>query len=149
MGLFTDLDGKVAALIRFTVYGTAQPQGSSRAFVPKGWTRAVITSSNPKLKSWRQEFAKAAMLACKDHDCPVPRNVAMAVIIGFYFAKPKSTKKSVQHKVTKPDVDKLLRAALDGMTGIVYHDDSQVTDARVKKFFGLPERAEIAVGLAE
>lgn len=143
------MDRKVAALIRFTVYGTAQPQGSSRAFVPKGWTRAVITSSNPKLKSWRQELAKAALEAVKEHDCPVPRNVAMAVIIGFYFAKPKSTKKSVLHKVTKPDVDKLLRAVLDGMTGIVYHDDSQVTDARVKKFFGLPERAEIAVGLAE
>jgi Holliday junction resolvase RusA-like endonuclease len=71
------------------------------------------------------------------------------VIVGFYFAKPKSTKKSVTSKTTKPDVDKLLRAALDGMTGIIYEDDSQVTDAKVGKFYGLPERAEIIVGLAE
>jgi len=136
-------------MIRFTVYGTAVPQGSARAFVPKGWTRAVITSDNPKLKSWRQELTKAAMVACQDHDVPIPANVAVAVIVGFYFAKPKSTKKSVVAKVTKPDVDKLLRSVLDGLEGVVYAHDAQVTDARVAKYYGLPERAEIAVGLAE
>ena len=82
-------------------------------------------------------------------DCPAKRDVAMAVTIRFYFAKPKSTKKDIVRKVTKPDLDKLLRATLDGMSGIIYHDDSQVTDVRIAKLFGIPERAEIAVGLAE
>jgi Holliday junction resolvase RusA-like endonuclease len=146
-------------MIRFTVFGTPQGQGSKTPWLPRrkdgsfvmknGRPIIATMDSNKNLKSWRQELSKEAMAAVQEHDCPIPRNVAVAVVVGFYFAKPKSTKKSVDKKVTKPDVDKLLRAALDGMTGIIYHDDSQVTDARVKKFFGLPERAEIAVGLAE
>lgn len=32
--------------VSFTVLGTPQPQGSAKGFVPKGWTRAVITTDN-------------------------------------------------------------------------------------------------------
>ena len=134
-------------MISFTVYGTPQPQGSSRAFIPKGWTRAVITSDNPKLKSWRQELADAALRAFKKG--PIERDVAVGVTAIFYFSKPKSAKKSTHSKTTKPDVDKLLRAALDGMTGIAYHDDAQVITASVGKYFSLPERTEIKVRVIE
>lgn len=132
--------------LEFTVYGTPQPQGSSRAFIPKGWNRAVITSDNPKLRSWRQELAKAALLACcheKSCGFPLHHRIAVEVIVDFYF---KPTKKvNTTYKTTRPDADKLLRAALDGMTGIVYTDDSQVSRASVTKNFGLPERVEIHV----
>lgn len=143
-------------MIRFTVYGIPQPQGSSRAFMPKGAKFPVVTSDNPKLKSWRQELAKVAIGATENAmrqnlfcAFPLEKKIALVVTANFFFAKPKSAKKSTVAKTTKPDVDKLLRAALDGMTGIVYHDDSQVTGAMVGKFFGLPERAEIIVTLAE
>lgn len=133
--------------LQFTVFGKPEPQGSSRAFIPKGWTRAVITSSNPKLKSWRQELAKAALLACchaKESDFPIHHRIAVQVALQFFFAPPK--KVNTKEKTTRPDVDKLMRAALDGMTGIVYHDDSQVAHAQISKCFGLPERVEIYVG---
>lgn len=132
--------------LQFTVYGTPQPQGSTKAFIPKGWTRAIITSDNPKLKSWRQELAKAAMLACceaiKD-EFPLGPRVPVQVALRFYFRPPK--KVNCQHKTTRPDVDKLMRSALDGMTGIVYTDDSQVAHAQVSKFFDANERVEIYV----
>jgi Holliday junction resolvase RusA-like endonuclease len=48
-------------------------------------------------------------------------------------------------KTTKPDVDKLLRALLDSMTGVVFVDDSQVTKCQVEKRFGSPERSVISV----
>lgn len=135
-------------MINFTVFGTPVPQGSMRAFMPKGAKHPVVTSDNPKLKSWRQEIGKVAMLAAHAHDCPIPREVGVAIIAVFYFARPKSAKKDAV-KVTRPDSDKLLRGVLDSLTGIFYHDDAQVTDARTVKRFGLPERTEIAVGLAE
>ena len=39
--------GKV---IQFTVYGRPEPQGSTRAFIPKGWKRATVTSDNPEVE---------------------------------------------------------------------------------------------------
>jgi crossover junction endodeoxyribonuclease RusA len=74
----------------------------------------------------------------------IPRPFAVRVEVCCFFARPKHTNKKIQCKTTKPDVDKLLRAVLDGLTGIAFDDDSQVVDARVFKYFGSPERVEIA-----
>lgn len=30
--------------LSFVVWGVAQPKGSAKAFIPKGWNRAVVTS---------------------------------------------------------------------------------------------------------
>jgi crossover junction endodeoxyribonuclease RusA len=132
--------------LSFTVYGKPEPQGSTRAFIPKGWNRAIITGDNPKLKSWRQELSKAALLACCHHkECgfPLPSRTPVRATILFFFKAPK--KVNCQWKTTRPDLDKLVRATLDGMTGIVYDDDSQVCSAVIVKQFGKPERVEISV----
>jgi crossover junction endodeoxyribonuclease RusA len=135
----------------FTVFGVAQPQGSTRAFIPRGWTRAVITTDNAKLKPWRQELTQTAMVAMRECGAQIAaRGVPISISLSFFFEKPKSERKAALHKVTKPDLDKLLRAVLDGLTGIVYADDSQVTECRVAKIFGSPARLEVQVStLAE
>ena len=136
--------------IEFTVYGTPQPQGSARTFIPKGWKRAVITSDNPQLKSWRQELAKAAMAACCDaikDEFPLHPRTPVQVALCFFFKPPK--KINCRSKTTRPDVDKLMRATLDGMSGIIYADDSQVAHAQISKVYGTPERVEIYVATME
>lgn len=132
--------------IKFTVYGLPAPQGSSRAFIPKGWTRAVITTDNTKLKPWRQEIASTAKAAMDDAFLlPLKRDVAVQVNIVFYFPRPKSLKKAVTQKTTKPDLDKLIRAAWDAMTGIVFEDDAQVCRGWMEKAFDGVPRVEIEV----
>lgn len=134
--------------LQFTVFGKPEPQGSTRAFLPKGSTRPIITSDNPKLKSWRQELSKAAIAACVDCEgWPLESRIPVQVALQFFFKPPQKT--NGKEKTTRPDVDKLMRAVLDGMTGIVYHDDSQVAHAQISKIFGIPERVEIYVGTME
>src|SRR5271170_2147774 len=128
--------------MRFVVYGTPVPQGSTRAFVPKGWTRPIITAANSKTKPWRQEIAGVAQGA---GIAPWVSGTPIRVVINFYFERPKSLKKAIVDKVTKPDLDKLARSALDALTGIAFTDDSQVVDLHVTKNFGSPARAEIVV----
>jgi len=41
---------------------------------------------------------------------------------------------------TRPDIDKLSRAVLDALTGIVFSDDAQVADLQAHKFFADAER---------
>ena len=38
-------------------------------------------------------------------------------------------------KITKPDIDNLVKAVCDGMNGIVYKDDSQVTKLSCQKIY--------------
>lgn len=130
-------------VIKFTVTGIPQPQGSARAFVPKGWKRAIITSDNKTLKPWRQDVADMAKRAMDSHSI-LARPGAVTVSVDFYFDRPKSQKKAT-HKTTKPDLDKTLRAIFDSLTGIVFEDDSQITACSATKGFGQPARAEIRV----
>lgn len=132
--------------IGFTVFGKPQPQGSTKAFIPKGWTKPILTSDNAKLKPWRQDVSSLALEAMSGEQ-PIIGPVALTV--RFYFEKPKSSGKRVTAKTTKPDIDKCLRSILDSLTGIVFKDDAQVVQVECSKEFGTPERAYIEVFDAE
>lgn len=128
--------------LSFTVYGHPQPQGSAKAFIPKNWKSAVITTDNKALKPWRQDVAGTAFNLLGS---ATPTKDAVEIQMVFYFERPKSTSKKILHKTTKPDVDKLCRAVADALTGIAFQDDSQVVLCVGAKRFGTPERAEIHV----
>ncbi len=129
--------------VRFTVHGNPQPQGSTKAFIPKGWNRPIITSDNSKLKPWRQDVSNQALVAMQGER---PSVEAVHVNCKFYFLKPKSTKKSVLWKTTKPDLDKLLRGIFDGLTGICFVDDSQIVSCETtKSFCESNERVDVEV----
>jgi crossover junction endodeoxyribonuclease RusA len=126
--------------LAFTVYGVAEPQGSARAFVPKGWSRPVITSDNPSLKAWRDAVAEAARRAVLAQ-APADRALLLEgvrVSIAFYLARPKSLAKRATAHTKKPDVDKLARACLDSLSAIVFRDDSQVCELVAGKFYAAP-----------
>lgn len=128
-------------LTSFTVYGTPVPQGSTKAFIPKGWKRAVITTDNKKLKPWRQEVSQAAIAA----DLQVLTGPVF-IRLQFFLAKPKSRPKKWLEPTVKPDLDKLCRGVLDSLTGICFNDDAQVIALSAEKSYGLPERLEIHIG---
>jgi len=131
-------------IVTFKVYGHPEPQGSTRAFVPKGWTRPIITSANKKQKPWRQEVTRTAIEAMEKFAI-IKRPAPVYIEMRFYVTKPKSKPKKVIFHTTKPDLDKLARAVSDSLTGIVYEDDSQITAALIEKNYGVPERVEIVI----
>jgi Holliday junction resolvase RusA-like endonuclease len=123
--------------IVFTVPGVPAPQGSKRAFVVGG--RAVMAEANQATKPWRAAVAAAAVEAMPDG--PVASPVDMELV--FLFPRPKGhygsrglRPSAPVYKTTKPDVDKLTRAVLDAITGIVIRDDAQVVQLRAIKTFG-------------
>lgn len=135
-------------VLKITIYGDPQPQGSMKAFTPKGARFPVLTSDNTKLKPWRQQVSMTALAEMNAQGVSmILRPDPVNVTVTFYFDRPKSVKKSAA-KITKPDLDKLLRGTLDGLKGIAYEDDAQVTDSAQKKRYGSPARAEIVLDLA-
>jgi len=129
--------------LTFTVYGKPRPQGSTRAFFIKKLGRAVITSDNKQLKPWRQQVSETA-LSVRERGVEPWRGYPVRIDLAFYFARPKSAKKRIGMTV-KPDLDKLQRAVFDAITGILIHDDAQITSVTARKHYGDPERVEITV----
>jgi crossover junction endodeoxyribonuclease RusA len=136
--------------LRFTVYGEAQPQGSAKAFIPKGWSRPIITSDNPKNKGWRQLVAESANQALGAL-APAERALLLEGVrlsLVFYLPRPKSLPKRATAHTKAPDLDKLVRSCCDALSQIVFRDDSQVCELVAVKHYagaGQPPRLEVAV----
>lgn len=138
--------------LTFTAIGVAQTQGSTRAFIPKGWKRPIITTDNPKNKGWRQVVAEAASFALQQHDSRMFAG-GVALDVTFYLPRPKRllTRKTAGVDVahtTKPDADKLVRSCKDALSKVVWHNDAQVTDILARKRYcaeGEHPRAVITV----
>jgi crossover junction endodeoxyribonuclease RusA len=118
--------------IAFTVVGIAQPKGSMKTFIPKGWNRAIVTDGNPRVKDWQQTIVDAAGDANPDREL-LHHEVELRV--HFYLARPKSLPKRTTAHLKKPDLDKLVRAVKDALTGTIWRDDSQVTRLHATKAY--------------
>jgi Holliday junction resolvase RusA-like endonuclease len=130
--------------ISFVVPGVPIPQGSMRGFVRGGKVR--VTSDNAKLRNWRQMIAGVAFAKMSIGNVPMLMGPVRVEAI-FYLPRPQSV--SVRAlPIKRPDLDKLTRAVLDGMTdGGVFHDDSQVVHLVVEKQYavGVGPRCEVTV----
>jgi crossover junction endodeoxyribonuclease RusA len=137
-GLFDEPETRVDALknepgsrvVRFRVVGIPQPQGSAKAFTPRGWTRPVITSDNPRLKQWRD---LVALFASAAFGIRAPFEGPVVVRVVFDLPRPKSMSRKVVYHTKKPDCDKLVRGIFDSLSHVVFRDDSQVVEVLAKK----------------
>jgi Holliday junction resolvase RusA-like endonuclease len=128
--------------IAFTVAGKPEPKGSTRGFVRRrrdGQFVADITSDNARSRSWQDAIGWAAKAAAPSEQ---PSTGPITLSIWFFLQQPG---KAARLPTKKPDLDKLIRCVLDGLTGVVYRDDSQVVTVDAYKRYGSPPRAEIIV----
>ena len=134
--------------LRFIAYGVPQPKGSARAFVPKGWTRPIITSTNAKNKGWQQLVAEAASAAIAADDGFKVIESAAALSVTFHLPRPKSIRDRITDHIKKPDLDKLIRSVKDALTQVAWQDDSLVIEIQARKRYAEPgdtPRADICI----
>lgn len=108
----------------FFVAGKPVPQGSMNYFGGN-----FVHVKNNELLVWR---TRINLEAKKHFKQPLEGEVYMKAV--FYLPKPKSVKRLEPH--VKPDLDKLVRAVCDALTGIAFSDDSQVTALFAAKHYG-------------
>ncbi|QFP94855.1 RusA-like resolvase [Mycobacterium phage Marshawn] len=135
--------------LRLFVPGKPAPQGSKDFMGFKkplpGQTRgaAILKESSAAVGPWRERIALAAADAMLQAGLPVldhppgsstdRRYPAMASLT-FVMPRPSGTPKSyTPPAIKRPDIDKLARAVLDGLTDVCWVDDSQVDDMRCRK----------------
>lgn len=135
---------------RLTVFGTAEPAGSKRAFHRPGLGVRVV-DANPKSREWKSLVAQEA------------GKVATGLLEGpllleatFYRPRPASHFGSGRNSGivkpsapafpdTRPDTTKLLRAIEDALQGVWYRDDAQIVTQVVRKLWGETAKVEMRV----
>ena len=104
--------------MQIRVIGEPAPQGSKR---PIGNGRMI--ESSKKVRPWRDSVAWAAREACEGRP---PLAVPCGICITFYLPRPKKPK-FWRYPGARPDIDKLVRSTLDGLTnGGAFADDALV-----------------------
>lgn len=124
--------------ITFRVFGDPQPKGSTRAFVRKvrGHVRAITTSANPSLAKWESLVRFEAQAALRAMQQPASPFFDAPVQIDLIFSlvrPPSASERKRPLPVVKPDLDKLTRACLDPLSGVLFRDDAQVVSIRTHK----------------
>ncbi len=109
----------------FSVLGTPITQGSMSVFRGK-----IVHQKSRELTAWRNAINKACRAIMEPLEGPV------IVDVTFRLQSPRSAPRALPH--VRPDVDKLARAALDGLTGAAFADDAQVVRLTATKEYGPP-----------
>lgn len=139
-GQGTPPKGDTVTVLTVWVPGTPQPQGSKRVYNGR-----PIDSNAKTLRPWRQAITAAANQALLDLPQPWPHTAPMVVTLECRFPRLKAHYTNAgqvkpgapRAKTTRPDIDKLARAALDALTdAAVWADDAQVVELAATKTYG-------------
>jgi Holliday junction resolvase RusA-like endonuclease len=137
-----DVRELVAGMIRFTVRGLPAPQGSKRHV-----GRGIMVESSKAVGPWRQAVRAEAQRAVE-----TPIGGPVSVTLLFWLTRPGghygTGRNAWQVRASapkvpagRPDLDKLIRSTLDGLTeGGAWKDDGQVAVITAGKAYASPDQ---------
>ncbi|MGQ8967943.1 RusA family crossover junction endodeoxyribonuclease [Bacillus subtilis] len=133
-------------MISFTIYGEPVAQGRPRATTLNGMTRLY----DPK-KS--RDFKQYVKLAASDYrpakllEGPLELSVKVykSTLKSFSKKKVAEAEQGLLRPSKKPDVDNYIKGIKDGLNKVIWHDDSQIVDLHVSKYYSQNPRIEIQV----
>ena len=131
--------------IELTIPGSPRPQGRPRTRIVTPHGRKPVATIYEDGKDKR---AKVHIQSNVRKDAPAqPLIGPLKVVIYYTMQRPlneygtgrnagqlKTT--AAQFHIKKPDVDNMAKLTIDALTGIFWHDDSQICDLRVIKDYG-------------
>ena len=124
-------------MVCFDIEGNPVPKGRPRF----RRTKTFITTYTPKKTlDFEDQVKKASQESMGNVE---PLETPIAVYLYFRLPIPQSYSKKAteaclkgsQRHVKRPDLDNLAKSVLDGMNGIVFKDDSQITSLHCTKVY--------------
>jgi crossover junction endodeoxyribonuclease RusA len=141
----------VVDTITLNIIGIPQPQGNKTGYVNKRTGKvAMVEGRRPEaraaFKDWRGAVSQAA------RDWQADRNDALiddpvAVTMWFWLPRPPSIPKKRVYPAVRPDGEKLARAVMDALTGIIITDDARACEHHIFKRYAVdrPPGATITI----
>ena len=122
-------------MIEIVIHG--KPVGKARPRFGRRKNGGVVTYTPRETKNYEQSVATLAQCAMFGK---AMLQGAVKVTIDVYFSH--KTKKG--YHVSRPDLDNIIKAILDGLNGVVFDDDAAVAVLVATKQYG-EERVEVKV----
>lgn len=133
---------------KFTVYGEPQGKGRPRFSTVAGHVKTRTPDQTVVYENLiKTEFrSQCGQLKFQD-------GAMLDVRVFAYYAVPKSVSKKkraamLAHQIRptkKPDFDNIGKVVCDSLNGIAYHDDAQIVDAMVRKFYSETPRVVVTI----
>lgn len=127
--------------VSFVVYGEPVPKGSKSAFPIRrkdGSTGvAVVEGKTGRQREWAASIHQTVQALAAERTAMLDGPLHLTA--RFYLTRPKSepkTRKTFPQR--KPDLDKLIRALLDPLTGTLITDDARVCGIETVKEYAPP-----------
>ena len=138
----------------FTVFGVEPAPQGSKKYVGSRKTAAgnmipMIVESSPRLPAWRKAVSDAVVEAMRASGDNSRFEGPVKVEAVFYLTRKRTVRRELP--IVPPDVDKLARSLLDGITAKgegVWGDDSQVVRLEVSKVYATGQ-AGVAVTISK
>ena len=108
---------------------------------PVAWARAGSNGTRrytpPKQAAYKAEItlrARRAMAGLAPFDGPLALRVRVVYPVPASWSKAQRA--TAKWKVSKPDLDNLVKGVADALNGIVYRDDAQIAETVMQKCYG-------------
>ena len=132
--------------VRFVVPGEPKGKGRPR-FVPK--TGRAIT---PKDTEIYENLVKMEY-GSQTKGFRFPDGSMLDMRIQAFYSVPKSASKKkraamlngMARPIKKPDMDNVVKIIADSLNGIAYHDDTQIVDCQIRKFYSETPRVVVTI----
>ena len=132
--------------ILFEIPGNIQPQERPKFSTFGGHVRAI-----DPIKS--RDFKQFVKMVAAEHAPVALIETEIRLYVDIYRPIPKSLskKKRVEaiagqlRPTKKPDLDNLVKGIKDGMSKVIWHDDAQIVEMNVRKFYSENPRAVVKV----
>lgn len=111
----------------------------TRAVRPNGRGGHYIATFTPKeTADFEARVFTAAMLARNDRGDSEPWDGPTLIDVTIRLPRPKGAPRRVLLPATKPDSSNVLKSIEDGAQGVLWINDSRITDHTIRKRFGDP-----------
>lgn len=137
------------ARIEFTVPGQPVGKGRARVSTHGGFARAYT----PEKTAVYENLVKLSYMQAVA-DKPLKKLAgAIGIQIFAYYAMPKSFSKKKRNAamrgdvmpLVKPDLDNVIKSVCDGLNGVAYDDDKQITFITAAKYYSEPPEVKVII----
>ena len=134
--------------VKFTVLGEPEGKGRPRFRQVGGYTKPYTPD---KTVSYENLIKMEYRRQCRDFkfENTDQLDVRITAYYGIPKSKPKKTQKLMEEHILrplkKPDADNVIKAVLDSLNNIAYHDDTQVVDLQIRRFYSRDPRLVVTI----
>lgn len=133
-------------MIQFTIMTEPVAQGRPRASTVHGKVRMYDPKKSRDFKRYvsaiAAKFAPASLL---EGPLQLEVKVYKPSLKSFSKKKALAAEEGLLRPTTKPDVDNYVKGVKDALNKVIWHDDSQVVDLKVSKWYSEKPRVEVFI----